>query len=93
MDERGVPRDIIREYFKPSGDFIPRLENHKIHQLEKGRDYKNSKTGEEVSPQDVYSEFNTEVADRHKIMKFKTKVKGINGRAFIAIVRKDAKII
>ncbi|CAK8686705.1 DNA polymerase alpha catalytic subunit-like [Clavelina lepadiformis] len=35
---------------------------------------KNRKTGEEVSPQDVYQEFDSEVADKHKIMKFKTKM-------------------
>nr|CAB3264997.1 DNA polymerase alpha catalytic subunit [Phallusia mammillata] len=32
------------------------------------------KTGEEISPQDVYQEFDMEVADKFRIMKFKTKV-------------------
>ena len=35
-----------------------------------------SKTGEKISPQDVYHEFDSDVADKYRIMKFKTKVRG-----------------
>lgn len=55
MDERGVPMDMVRGYFRASDDFSVRFQNHRLHHLEPGRFYQDEETGERKSFDRVYS--------------------------------------
>lgn len=48
MDERGVPLDMIRGYFRASDDFCARFQNHQLNHLELGRLYTDDVTGEQI---------------------------------------------
>ena len=44
MDERGIPLEVIRRYFKPTS--VMHIDRHRLHYLEPGREYEDEQTGE-----------------------------------------------